>query len=107
MAGKEILVDVVFRSASGQTLTNVEPSVLRKDLNAYAASEETREKAVAILRDLGFTIVGPATAFGVTVSGSPDLVEATFGGRSGPLDIPEPLRPWVESARIPPPGEFY
>lgn len=105
MKDESVVVDVLFRSASGSSLLEKAPKIEDRDLALYAATEETREQAVQVLRQLGFDIVGPATAFGVSISGSPQLVREVFG--EGELQVPDSLARWVEAARIPPKGEFY
>ena len=100
-----VIVDVVFRSASGRSLLEKPSGLEEQDLALYAATEETREQAVQALQNLGFDIVGPATAFGVSISGPARLVHEVFGEVE--LTVPASLAQWIEGARIPPPGEFY
>jgi hypothetical protein len=105
MANDTVIVDIVFRSASGDSLLDKKPGTAPSDPARYAATEETREQALKALRQLGFAIVGPATDFGVSIQGAAHLVQEVFG--EGELLVPDALAPWIEAARIPPPGEFY
>jgi len=100
-----VLVDLVFRPATGHSLSEETSAIKAKDLSAYAATKEIQEHALQELRHLGFTIVGPATAFGVTVSASHQLVQQVFG--EGELKVPDSLASWISAARIPPSGEYY
>jgi hypothetical protein len=104
-SGDTVIVDIIFRSESGRSLRDRPAGVGGKDLSPYEATEETRQRAVRELCGLGFKIVGQATSFGVTISGPSRLVRNVFG--EGELRVPSSLLSWIESARIPPPGEFY
>ena len=104
MGTEPVLVDVTFRSHSGRSLTHRPPGS-EDELALYAASEETRSGAVKALRELGFALVGPASPFGVTISGTPALIQEVFGG--GTPVVPPTLAAWIESVRLPPPGEYY
>jgi hypothetical protein len=105
MKDESVIVDVVFRSASGRSLLEDERKMEVRDFALYAATEETRKQALQELRRLGFEIVGPATVFGVSVSGSLQLVREVFG--EGELTVPDSLTRWIEAVRIPPRGEYY
>jgi hypothetical protein len=100
-----VVVDLVFRSASGRSLSEKEPGLTAKDLADYQATEETQERAVRALRELGFDIVGPPSPYGVTISGPAELVRESFG--EAQLHVPDALSPFIESARVPPRGEYY
>ena len=105
MKGESVIVDVVFRSASGRSLLENGGKMGVRDFALYAATEETRKQALQELWRLGFEVVGPATALGVSVSGSLQLVREVFG--EGELTVPDSLTRWIEAARIPPRGEYY
>lgn len=104
MSADAQIVDLVFRSASGASLSSIAPGE-KLDLGTYEATPKTRERAQEALRALGFEIVGPATAFGVSISGSRERVESVFGEE--PLAVPESLEKWIESAEVPPTGRFF
>jgi hypothetical protein len=104
-AGDEILVELTFRSASGQSVRSKPPETSSGELARYQASEGTRRRAIEVLENLGFRIIGRASPFGVSICGSRALVSQVFG-----IDaprVPEILVPYIESACIPAPGEFY
>lgn len=101
---EKIILDVLFRSASGRSLLESEKELTVEELSQYSVKEETREQALRALGELGFEIVGPASPFGVSITGSPELVKKMFGEE---LEVPVSLRQWVESVRMPPPVEFY
>ncbi|BBO16607.1 conserved hypothetical protein [Candidatus Brocadia pituitae] len=105
MKDKSTIIDVMFRSASGLSLSDRRPGIKEQDISLYVATEETKKQAVLALRQLGFEIIGPATNFGVSISSSPQLIREVFG--EGELKVPKSLVKWIESVRIPPPGEFY
>ena len=105
MEYESVLVDLVFQSASGRSVSEETSAIEAKNLSSYAATKEMQEQALQELRKLGFRIVGPATAFGVSVSASRHLVRRIFG--EGELEVPDSLARWISAARIPPPGEYY
>lgn len=99
-----MVVDIIFRSATGESILQKEPSEDR-DFTRYAATKETQDEAIKALRGLGFELVGPPSQYGVSISGSPELVHKIFGDE--PLSVPKSLTKWVEAVRIPPRVEFY
>lgn len=98
------IVDVIFRSATGESIFQKE---LSEDRNfaRYAATKETRDEAIKALTGLGFELVGPPSQYGVSISGPSQLVHDVFGNE--PFAVPEFLAKWVEAVRMPPPVEFY
>jgi hypothetical protein len=104
MTGEIILVDLVFRTVSGKSLSAKSPGIKANELEQYEASKETQELAIKELKRLGFRIV-VANSRGLSVSGSRNLVQKTFG--SGKLKIPESLAQYIETATRQPKGEFY
>ncbi len=105
MSGERTVIDLVFRSASGKSLSQQSPGISSEELRHYSASDSTKETAVRLLRQMGFEIVGAPSSFGVTISGPSELVREVFG--TAEPKIPEALTPYVESARIPPPVKFF
>ncbi len=101
---KKVILDVLFCSASGKSLLERTQELAEEDLSQYAATKETAEQAVEALRRLGFDIVGPAGPFGVSITGSWELVHEIFGDE---LTIPASLMDFVSAIRVPPPVEFY
>lgn len=99
-----MILDVIFRSATGESILQKEPSEDR-NFTRYAATKETKDEAIKALRGLGFELVGPSSQYGVSISGSPQLVHKVFGDE--PLSVPKSLAKWIEAVRIPPPVEFY
>ncbi|HII79620.1 MAG TPA: hypothetical protein HA261_04295 [Methanosarcina sp.] len=99
-----IIVDVIFRSATGESILLKEPSEDR-NFTRYAATKETQDEAVKALTGLGFELVGPPSQYGVSISGPSQLVHEVFGDE--PFTVPRSLAKWVEAVRIPPPVEFY
>lgn len=95
---------MLFRSASGKSLLERKQELTAEDLSQYAATKETAEQAVESLRKLGFDIVGPAGPFGVSITGSWELVHEIFGDE---LNVPASLKDSISAIRVPPPVEFY
>jgi len=100
-----VLLEVLFRSASGDSILEHETTSSSRDFSRYEASKETQKEAVKALEKLGFKIIGPASPYGVSISGSEKLVEDVFGKE--PFKIPRELERWIEQVRIPPPGKFF
>ena len=105
MNHESMVIDIVFRSASGRSILDAQTKISEQDLATYAATKETQINAANALENIGFQIVGSPTAFGVSALGSLELVQQVFG--EGELQVPESLSEWVEAVRISPPGEFY
>lgn len=100
-----MLLDVIFRSATGRSILKEKPSETDRDFTHYAATKETQDEAVKALRKLDFELAGPPSPYGVSIIGSLQLVRKVFGEE--PFSVPRFLAKWIEAVRIPPPGEFY
>jgi len=100
-----IVLDVIFRSASGKSILNKKPSEKGNELSQYSATRATQEKVVKSLKKLGFKLVGPVSPYGISIIGSPNIVKSVFGDE--PFRIPESLSTVIEAVRIPPEVEFY
>lgn len=100
-----MLLDVVFKSATGRSILEEKPSETDRDFTRYAATKETQDEAIKALRKLGFELAGPPSPYGVSIIGPPQLIRQVFGEE--PFSVPKFLAKWIEAVRIPPPGEFY
>jgi hypothetical protein len=101
----KILLDITFRSVSGQSIHRDVPAGKQPDPAAYSATKETREEAVKSLKKIGFEIIGPPSPFGVSIMGTDQLVQSVFG--DDPFVIPDNLAKWIDTVRRPPKGEFF
>lgn len=100
-----ILLDVIFQSATGRSILEKMPSETDRDLAIYAATKETQDEAVDVLRRLGFELAGPPSQYGVSIVSSPRLMREVFGEE--PLSVPKFLAKWIEAVRIPHPVKLY
>jgi len=98
-----IQLDLVLRSASGESLLDKAPGDNQDLLERFAASPETQTRALEALRELGFEILA-ATPLGVSIAGPALLIRQVFGADE--LVVPPSLEPWIEAVRRPPPATF-
>ena len=100
---ERVQVDVVFRSASGKSILNKKPGEDHCLEKEFGATEETKQKALGALRELGFETIA-ATSLGASVAASPELVRRVFGEYD--LSVPPTLDSWIEAVRIPSRGWY-
>lgn len=100
-----IVLDVIFRSASGKSILDKKPSEKANELSQYSTTKETQEEAVRLLVGMGFKLVGPASQFGTSIIGSHKLVKDIFGDE--PFCIPESMSMVIEAVGLPPEVEYY
>ncbi len=104
MESDEIVVNLLYRAPTLNSLTERAPGIRPSELNQYDASPETQSKALRILGRLGFRII-VSNSRGISISGTGALVKKTFG--HGDLKIPDELATYIEAASVQSPGEFY
>jgi len=101
----EFVLEVAFVSSSGRSQDSRPLGHLTTgNLGHYAATEETRNSAIAELKALGFRLIGPPSQFGVTIAGPRPLVSKVFG--EDELRVPPSLSSWIDNVIRPPPARF-
>jgi hypothetical protein len=102
-ASDTVQLDVVLRSASGQSILDKAPGDNRDLAQRFTASKETQAQALRALTELGFEILA-ATPLGVSIAGPAQLVRRVFG-KDEPV-VPPSLKPWIDAVRFPPRGTY-
>ena len=118
---EEISAEVIVKSRSGRSLTDVDAVVTAETLEEFAPAPETVAKATTRLQQLGFTVVH--TGVTLTILGGKKLFEDVFTVQltlkkdektgsvlvhpKGDISIPKSLKNVVEDVVFPEPPEFF